>query len=188
MTLVERGSLVLSCDRHLDDPAQPSSQKKKTRHNEQNLETSGNPLTDTESLELQWRDYFRNASQWLDNANTKTYPSTPNFKHTSTSKEYSSFWAQEKQRRRRVHAAEGEDGVEKRTRMAKRTLFKGQQEEGLDIKEFWYDTATLVALLKDCAKQKDLQRGSDLHAGIVTRGLLGKNVLVSNNLVSMYAK
>eukprot|EP00250_Pteridium_aquilinum_P019585 c24490_g17_i1 orf=1-861(-) len=46
----------------------------------------------------------------------------------------------------------------------------------------------LVALLKACAKQKDLHTGGRVHMDIVQSGLLQKNVFVGNALVNMYAK
>lgn len=48
--------------------------------------------------------------------------------------------------------------------------------------------AALVALLKTCAKQKDLYRGSRIHAAIADRGILEENVFVGNTLIDMYAK
>eukprot|EP00250_Pteridium_aquilinum_P020023 c24673_g1_i1 orf=410-718(+) len=50
------------------------------------------------------------------------------------------------------------------------------------------DIHALVALLKTCAIEKDLHRGSEAHAVIVERGLLEKDVFVGNALVNMYAK
>ena len=45
-----------------------------------------------------------------------------------------------------------------------------------------------VALLKDCGKKKDLHRGLIVHAEVLKKGLLDKNVFVGSALVSMYAK
>eukprot|EP00250_Pteridium_aquilinum_P018318 c24033_g2_i1 orf=1-672(-) len=50
------------------------------------------------------------------------------------------------------------------------------------------DPVILVSLLKDCAKQKDLQRGSKIHAVIVKRDLLKRNTFLGNALVNFYAK
>eukprot|EP00250_Pteridium_aquilinum_P027703 c35530_g1_i1 orf=207-584(+) len=49
-------------------------------------------------------------------------------------------------------------------------------------------TAMAMALLKACAKQKDLHRGSRVHADVVRRGLLESNIHIGNTLVNMYAK
>ncbi|KAH7365539.1 hypothetical protein KP509_18G033700 [Ceratopteris richardii] len=47
---------------------------------------------------------------------------------------------------------------------------------------------TIVALLKSCTDQKDLQRGCELHADAVDKGLLEGNVFLGSALVNMYAK
>ena len=47
---------------------------------------------------------------------------------------------------------------------------------------------TLVALLKNCAKEKDPSKGNKIHDDIVKRGLLEKNVYVGNALIKMYAE
>ncbi|KAH7428636.1 hypothetical protein KP509_09G009700 [Ceratopteris richardii] len=46
----------------------------------------------------------------------------------------------------------------------------------------------LVSSLKDCAKRKDLQKGSEIHAQIVQKGLLQKNAFIGSALINMYAK
>ncbi|KAI5079168.1 hypothetical protein GOP47_0006839 [Adiantum capillus-veneris] len=50
------------------------------------------------------------------------------------------------------------------------------------------EAAALVMLLKECATQKDVRRGTSLHASALKRGLLGKSSYVANTLISMYAK
>ncbi|KAI5055238.1 hypothetical protein GOP47_0030383 [Adiantum capillus-veneris] len=50
------------------------------------------------------------------------------------------------------------------------------------------DSSALALILKACATQKDLNKGSQLHADIIKRGLLANNILVGNSLVSMYSK
>ena len=45
-----------------------------------------------------------------------------------------------------------------------------------------------VALLKECAKRKDLKKGISLHIDILNKDLLRKNPYVGSTLVSMYAK
>jgi pentatricopeptide repeat protein len=50
------------------------------------------------------------------------------------------------------------------------------------------NTSSFVALLKEFAKKKDLQKGIKLHARILEKGLLEKNPHVANTLMSMYSK
>mgnify|MGYP000429769482 CR=1 FL=1 len=45
-----------------------------------------------------------------------------------------------------------------------------------------------MALLKACAKNKDVYKGAQIHAEILQKGLLGKNPYLASSLVSMYAK
>ena len=46
----------------------------------------------------------------------------------------------------------------------------------------------IVALLKDCSRKKDLDRGTKLHVDILKRGILEKNPYLASTLISMYAK
>ncbi|KAI5081296.1 hypothetical protein GOP47_0004479 [Adiantum capillus-veneris] len=46
----------------------------------------------------------------------------------------------------------------------------------------------LVALLKTCARQKDVCKGTILHADVLRRGLLEQNVFIGSTLVDMYSK
>ncbi|KAI5062763.1 hypothetical protein GOP47_0023302 [Adiantum capillus-veneris] len=48
--------------------------------------------------------------------------------------------------------------------------------------------ATFLDLIKACAKNKDLHKGSRVHADILKRGLLAKDIGLSNALLNMYAK
>eukprot|EP00250_Pteridium_aquilinum_P010353 c19325_g2_i1 orf=151-537(+) len=50
------------------------------------------------------------------------------------------------------------------------------------------DRTALFNLIKACGKQKDLLKGSKLHADILERGLLKKDISLGNALLSMYAK
>ena len=45
-----------------------------------------------------------------------------------------------------------------------------------------------VSLLKDCAKKKDVCKGSQLHSEILKTDLLEKNPYIGSTLISMYAK
>ena len=45
-----------------------------------------------------------------------------------------------------------------------------------------------IALLKACAKKKDLHKGISLHGDMLKTGLLGRNRYVRSTLISMYAK
>eukprot|EP00250_Pteridium_aquilinum_P021939 c25267_g2_i1 orf=313-984(+) len=50
------------------------------------------------------------------------------------------------------------------------------------------ETTTLVAQLKACAKQKDLLKGSQIHAEILESRLHEKNIFIGSTLVHMYAR
>ena len=56
-----------------------------------------------------------------------------------------------------------------------------------DIKRIPTDV-TLVSLLKNCSKEKDLCKGIQIHAEISKRNLLEKSLYIGNALVNMYAK
>ncbi|KAH7292482.1 hypothetical protein KP509_29G070800 [Ceratopteris richardii] len=59
------------------------------------------------------------------------------------------------------------------------------------ISDFKDDTCAAISFaesLKVCAKNNDLQRGTELHAKILKTALLETNVIVGSALVSMYAK
>ena len=46
----------------------------------------------------------------------------------------------------------------------------------------------LQGFLKECGREKDLTRGSRLHAYILKQGQFQDNISVSNSLITMYAK
>ena len=46
----------------------------------------------------------------------------------------------------------------------------------------------IMALLKICARKKDLYRGSELHAHILKKGLLDKSPYLASPLINMYVK
>ncbi|KAI5071885.1 hypothetical protein GOP47_0014136 [Adiantum capillus-veneris] len=48
--------------------------------------------------------------------------------------------------------------------------------------------ATLVTLIRACAKQNDLPKGHTLHAYVLKNGLISANIFIGNTLLSMYAK
>jgi pentatricopeptide repeat protein len=47
---------------------------------------------------------------------------------------------------------------------------------------------TFVSVLKSCGIVGDIARGDEIHGEVVSRGLLGEDVMVGNALVDMYAK
>lgn len=51
-----------------------------------------------------------------------------------------------------------------------------------------HNAVSIIATLRECAKQKDLQRGIILHRSIVRNGMLKQNIFVGNTLITMYAK
>eukprot|EP00250_Pteridium_aquilinum_P020914 c24989_g14_i1 orf=464-787(+) len=50
------------------------------------------------------------------------------------------------------------------------------------------EDSAFVALLRACARKKNLYKGTRVHANILKRGLLDKSSYVVDALVSMYAK
>lgn len=50
------------------------------------------------------------------------------------------------------------------------------------------DACTLVALLKACAEQKDVEKGHRIHTHISEKGLLQEHLLIGNALINMYSK
>jgi pentatricopeptide repeat protein len=50
------------------------------------------------------------------------------------------------------------------------------------------DPVEIVAMVKACAKQKDLRKGIAIHARIIEKGLLRSDAYVGSSVVSMYAK
>eukprot|EP00250_Pteridium_aquilinum_P008479 c17983_g1_i2 orf=656-1027(+) len=50
------------------------------------------------------------------------------------------------------------------------------------------EDAVFVTQLKACAIQRDLYKGSRLHANVLKGGLLEKNIFIGSTLVNMYAK
>eukprot|EP00250_Pteridium_aquilinum_P032316 c45507_g1_i1 orf=3-296(-) len=73
----------------------------------------------------------------------------------------------------------------------KGTHYRPQQHEEVETlsinHERWHNDIALVALLKACAKQKDLYEGSRLHAQVLKRGLLTRNTFIANTLLHLYA-
>ncbi|KAI5082665.1 hypothetical protein GOP47_0002408 [Adiantum capillus-veneris] len=60
--------------------------------------------------------------------------------------------------------------------------------ELLTTHQKFQESLDLVAQLKACAQQKDLNRGGRLHVEISRKGFLKNNIFVGSALVSMYAK
>ena len=58
----------------------------------------------------------------------------------------------------------------------------------ISFKEDNKEEITFVALLKACAKNKDLCKGMIIHADIIRKGLHEKSPCVSSGLIRMYAK
>ena len=50
------------------------------------------------------------------------------------------------------------------------------------------DIVTYICILKVCGKTKDLEKGTEIHNQILNRGFIGKDVMLGNALVDMYAK
>ncbi|KAI5058791.1 hypothetical protein GOP47_0026961 [Adiantum capillus-veneris] len=62
---------------------------------------------------------------------------------------------------------------------------KEQLERGIYTFE---DDSALLALVKDCTKERDLLKGSRLHADIARRGLLAKSIFIGSTIIDMYSK
>ena len=63
------------------------------------------------------------------------------------------------------------------------------KKQGKDIhNEILKEDFALIALLKSCIKNKDLGRGTMLHAHMVRENLLEKNPYLATTLINMYAK
>eukprot|EP00250_Pteridium_aquilinum_P020920 c24989_g2_i2 orf=106-573(+) len=121
------------------------------------------------SHDLLWKEFFRDPSQWWDNRRSKAGSAYPDFKHKVTKDSlwihgcYNSSWVDEELRRRGLSVS-------------------SQAQDG----DPCHDNGTaFVALLRACAKNRDLYRGTKLHNDVLRRGLLEK---CSGNLVTMYAK
>ena len=54
--------------------------------------------------------------------------------------------------------------------------------------KFSEHAASLVASIKVCTKQKDLQKGARIHSYLLKRGLLEKDIYLGNALIHLYAK
>ena len=48
--------------------------------------------------------------------------------------------------------------------------------------------ADFVAILKDCAKRRDLTRGRKIHEHILKEGLVHKDIYIGSSLISLYVK
>eukprot|EP00250_Pteridium_aquilinum_P011492 c20103_g2_i1 orf=1-540(-) len=123
--------------------------------------------------DLLWRDYFRDPSQWWDNRIGKLGPAYPDFKHKVSKKSLwinrrsSPSWVVEELRRRGL-------------------AMSAQAQDAEKIRHYKaHEVTAFVALLRACAKSKDLYRGSRVHDDILQSGLLEQ---CSDALVNMYAK
>ena len=61
--------------------------------------------------------------------------------------------------------------------------FRWMQSEGITP-----DMVTLTCILKACGSTGAIDKGEQIHNDIVRRGLLGRNIVLGNALVDMYAK
>eukprot|EP00250_Pteridium_aquilinum_P009442 c18670_g1_i1 orf=2-751(-) len=179
----------------ISNPSLSPPNKKKT-----GLSTLENP---SDSLDLQWRNYFNNPSRWQNN---QSGAKSPCLKHTFTKEPswipvlYNPYQVQEELTRQgtqpRGSVEDGEFGVEeeKESKKGMGMHYKEHREEEVLIaspqtsQDGIAVAVTYVALLKACAKKKDLHEGSKIHNDIVRQGLHKKNVFVGSALLSMYAK
>eukprot|EP00250_Pteridium_aquilinum_P018977 c24248_g11_i1 orf=92-529(+) len=126
------------------------------------------------SLHALWEGNSRNPSQWW-----KAGPAYPHFQHRATKEDLwidgscNPSWVGEELRRRGLGPCYGE-------------LWKDDEKVIHHKALVFHDQGTaFVALLRACAKKKDLQTGTRIHTDVLKRGLLEK---CSDALVTMYAK
>ena len=56
------------------------------------------------------------------------------------------------------------------------------------VNEVSKEDVAFVALLKACAKKKDICKGIEIHDELLKRGLLHKSLYISSSVINMYAK
>eukprot|EP00250_Pteridium_aquilinum_P009425 c18660_g1_i1 orf=3-413(-) len=117
-------------------------------------------------LDLLWKEYFRDSSQFRDCGNSKRGPRSPDFRHKQTKEP---LWM---------------DGWQLRRSGARDGVFSVRKAGG----EVLTGRPALMDLIKTCGIQKDLHMGSKLHVDILNQGLLKKDTSLGNALLSMYAK
>eukprot|EP00250_Pteridium_aquilinum_P018772 c24206_g14_i2 orf=126-974(+) len=149
--------------------------------------------------------YCSNVWRWRDNQNTKIDPRSPDYLCKITPESLSGWdnpcWFQaEPHRRRSLPPVKKVEDVElcNKVREEQKIHYESSQKRhfvlspSVDKHEKSQDekdsAVTLVALLKVCANQKELHRGSRVHVDIVKCALVEKNVFVGTALVNMYAK
>eukprot|EP00250_Pteridium_aquilinum_P021369 c25097_g4_i5 orf=53-1405(+) len=172
----------------------------RSRSQEEALLSTTQRRNSVDSFDSFTKDCFKDSSRWREIRQSKSGGTS-----THSAKEYSQWWAQEDLRGRGLQLAEEikcDANVEEEKRTLNGIHNKARQEEeeeqegavfasegNLDISGVGSaGNVTVVALLKACADQKDLHKGSRIHADIVLRGLLKKNVFIGSSLVNLYAK
>eukprot|EP00250_Pteridium_aquilinum_P020716 c24915_g2_i1 orf=1-435(-) len=124
-----------------------------------------------------WKEDLGDPCQLRDHRSSTRGPRSPDYRHRHTRERlnvsHNPPWVKEELRRSgakdREICVKGEDEVRK-----------------VQHKEF-QDLTALFDLIKACRKQKDLYKGSRIHADIVERGLLKTEVSLGNALLSMYS-
>eukprot|EP00250_Pteridium_aquilinum_P011576 c20164_g1_i1 orf=64-762(+) len=110
----------------------------------------------------------------LDKRNSKLIPLYADLKHNIIDESLwdNPSWVPEELRRRRGQAKDGE--------LHNHPAFLRDNLEAEDM--------AFVDLLRTCAREKDLYKGSRVHADLLKRGLLEKSSNVVHALITMYAK
>eukprot|EP00250_Pteridium_aquilinum_P007771 c17427_g3_i1 orf=66-536(+) len=122
-------------------------------------------------LDSLWKEYFMDPSQFWDSRNNKTGPRSPDFRHKQTWEPlwingwHNPPWVKEELSRSGVRTSRDDDALKK-----------------------FQDRTALLELLKACGKQRNLRKGSSIHADVLERGLLTEDVSLGNALLSMYVK
>lgn len=122
-------------------------------------------------LELLWREYFRDPSRFWDSRNSKATPRSPDFRHKQS---WEPLW---------LHSHQNPHWVKEELR---RCGLHSEADE--NARKTFQSRTALLELIKGCGKQKDLVKGSSLHANIRGQGLLKDDVTLGNALLSMYVK
>ncbi|CAM6127849.1 unnamed protein product [Calypogeia fissa] len=151
----------------------------------------------TEIVEERWRQFFSDPSQWWDHRSGKTNVKFPDFKHKETDE---ALWINDQLNPDWVEAQlatlapgmvnqplsywnrEIERNVKDKNYKVALDLFEQMQREGVQA-----DKYTLKAVLRSCARTRDLDKGRDAHRQVTQNGFEG-DPFIGTSLFDMYVK
>eukprot|EP00250_Pteridium_aquilinum_P029806 c40155_g1_i1 orf=3-455(-) len=129
------------------------------------------------------KDSFIDSSHSSDNQNSKRGLRSPNFRHKQPNElpliEYN--WQNlplVRDELRRCSVNDTDFGI----------WNAGSEDNAHKVHPESLDCAATLDFIKACGKDKDLLKGSSIHAHILKRGLFPKDIYVGTALISMYAK